>query len=237
MLIRLASKFAHFLCLTVLLFAAFGSAQAQIVYPAKFVCGHQVGSIQLLSNHADPKGYEELKPGNYATVINVTNLSVGTETFEYFVSINLKTTGPLLVGPVAPTTMTMFGTAKIGCPDIAAALNLVLPASLDLEGEAFEGMVLIPKALNSLDVQAVYTYANMDQFASRLALYLGPGDVVQSAEIDDEISQEEANVFGASGAGGLGLGASIDVERIVARRTDFIASSLVTEALKPTPNK
>lgn len=171
----------------------------------KFNCGFYPGSIPLLSDPNPIAVYEDFKPGNYATAINLFNLS--TETKDFFVYV-LKTNfaapgskfllGRLPIegigGPNSPNLM-------IGCRIITALIGLVSPATV-ANGAGVEGHLLIIPA----DIEE-------------------PGEL----QVDAFYSMASQN---ASAEGGLGLGASVDHERIEPVQLSNAAAAAMAESAK-----
>ncbi len=183
------------------------AAEAQTTISAwlpKFNCGFYPGSIPLLSETDPVATYEDFKPGNYATAINLFNLSTQTKTFFVYV---LKTNfaapgskfflGQLPVegigGPNSPNLM-------IGCKIITALIGLTSPAAV-ANGAGVEGHLLIIPAdpePGELQVDVFYTMASQD----------------------------------AGAEGGVGLGASVDHETIEAVQLTNLVAAAMAEGAK-----
>ncbi len=224
---RLILGLALALVLIVGVVPAFGQAVAQ-VYPVKFVCGYQIGDVPLLSDPSPltpPKPYEELKPGNYATLINIINTDFTTVNQSFTPAFVIEGVGPIssaLIRTLAP-----LATTKVGCPEILRTLTPFLPTAPI--GQVFEGYALFVTTPNDpLQIDVVYTYESKDAFKEHIVWGLGPDGTVPDGALNLLHSGFKfgnfPNIFdfpvidiGASGAGGLGLGASIDVERVLPR--------------------
>lgn len=208
-----------------LLLACAVAAQAQVTgYPGKIVCGFQPGNVPLLNDPtplipAHP--YENFKPGNYATVFNVLNLN-GNEEDVYF----LFAAGNTQHFRLSMVTIGAFTSVQFGCD----FFNRYLSSSLGLR---FEGM-LIPVAGNSnFVVDAVYTFESQNAFERHVIYEDGTSTWTFGQTLDEILAtfsppaSSSFVVEAASGAGGLGLGASIDVERL---EPVTIVSTIVEQA-------
>ncbi len=204
-----------FLPACMLALGAATTAQAQIIYPAKFVCGFETGLIPFLTGdntfQPGPDSYEMFKPGNYATVVNMWNrlniqqavLTAAVVTFEDAAGNVFSFAAPLPIQFIAP-----LGALRYHCGHIAAAIN-----------------ALLNPPDSAKDVDAVYTYAAEHGFA--LYLFLGSSGAFTGTNLQS-FAETLSTLFsrldfgeggpleaiGGAGAGGLGLGASIDVEPI-----------------------
>ena len=190
------------------------SAQAQLSgFPGKIICGYQQGNVPLLNDPnplTPPRPYENFKPGNYATTFNVQNLNATAQTVSFFLSLPdqpLVLVGVRAIGP--------FQSTAIGCADI---LNPFIPP---LVGQFVEGMLIPVMTNNAFVTIAAYTYESQNAF-ERHVVYTDDGEVlsVLNQTVSDILGPLNLFPFGiptaASGAGGLGLGASIDIERLEA---------------------
>jgi hypothetical protein len=90
--------------------------------PVKFVCGRQTPNFDLTAPAEPP-----VKPGNYATVINIENLTSNPDTgagipvaIRWIVSV-AGATSPMPGAPI--TGLAQFATADITCADIASAVK------------------------------------------------------------------------------------------------------------------
>lgn len=92
------------------------------VLPVKFVCGRQAPNFNLTAPAEPP-----VKPGNYATVINLENLTSNSDTGAGIpVAIRWNVSVPGLATPASGATITglgQFATADITCADIASAVK------------------------------------------------------------------------------------------------------------------
>ena len=220
------------------LFPALAGAQTSSVWFAKFVCGYQTGNVPLLNNPNPPidnTTYEELKPGNYATVVNIVNTSLNQETV--FVNAMVTTGDPVTTSlnfPVAAQPVLgllpapgIGSNMRVGCPAVVAAM-IANGAPPPTPGGIVEGHFVIFAGSGgaNLQVDAVYTFESQNAF-ERHVLWgsdeLGLTGIVRDlqtltlagilAPFDPKTFAEGLKDIAASGAGGLGLGASIDVER------------------------
>jgi hypothetical protein len=139
-----------------LLLSAVGTSSAQSnsaaqVIPVKFVCGTQRPNANFTAP-AEPA----VKPGNYATVINIEALSSVTNTSGAPEPTNIVWTVsmPGVTGaPGAPLTgLTQYATGDITCSDIATAVKNVATQGI------ITGYVnLGSNPVSALAVTAVYT--------------------------------------------------------------------------------
>lgn len=172
------------------------SLQQPVVYSAKFICGPQTKPATAIGQITT---FAPLQPGNYATALNVLPLLNNLPAIEVFVAMNGVPGNPL-VKQFTPSQA--FETFTLGCDEILKSL------AVTVNNEAYEGFLYITRMRPDLDVQAVYTYASRDVF--EFMEFRGvdkKGNVVINPEVG-------VTSIGGAGGGGLGLGASIDVERI-----------------------
>ena len=179
------------------------------LYLAKFVCGFQAGQTPPQINKGLGGGiplpnqflptYRGFQPGSYSTTLNVFNTSQSIARFSVFASIEGVATTP----NVATVSLGRFRTRQIGCEEIVNKVAPMIPGGL-LSGGLVEGFLYIQRTRQDLDAQAVYSYSSIDAFHE----FRGDDGLIGGT--------------GAAGAGGLGLGASVDVERITPVVTDNI---------------
>lgn len=224
---------------------AAAEAQTAYVWLPKIVCGYQTGNIPFLNDPSPSTIHEKFKPGNYATTVNVVNTRLNIETA--FVAVMATTQTPSVLAAVTQQSLAgllqfpgLGSNFEFGCPEMAMALGL--PA-----GAFFEGYALIVAQSGNpvFQVDAVQTYAAQNGFERHLLWasdFFGTTSIVWQllnptlplilSPIVGPILGELEN-FAASGAGGLGLGASIDVERceaveagfdVVVRMADVVAT-------------
>lgn len=177
------------------------SAITTNLYIAKFFCGFRAGQTppQInkglgggtpLPNQLSP-AFRGFQPGSYSTTLNIFNTGSATASFSVFASIDGVATTP----NVATVNLGTFRTRQLGCGEIASGLAPSVAGGL-INGDLVEGFLYIQRTKQDLDVQAVYSYTSIDAFHE----FRGDDGLVGGT--------------GAAGAGGLGLGASVDVERI-----------------------
>lgn len=167
-------------------------AAKPIVYAAKFVCGPQTTPATGIGQTVS---YAALQPGNYATALNVLPFVEDRLGIEVHASMDGNPLNPLVRR--FPFTRAL-NTYTVTCEDILDGFGV------SVSNEAYEGFLYIERSKPDLEVQAVYTYASRDQFSDWLGVDTN-GNVVENPEV---------NLISIGGAGGLGLGASIDVERV-----------------------
>ncbi len=206
------------LALTLLLSA---QAQAQLlplrpsfVYAAQFVCGYVQGATPPQANSPGatvPAPLpDDFQPGSYATALNLFNPSFrSVANIRMFASVADGGTTP--VGP--PITLAAFRTEKITCQDIVRDVARLIPGNL-ANGEVVEGFLYTTRPADDLEMQAVYTYSTKDGFKE----FLGVDDAGFVVPVAGREAETEFPLISIGGAGGLGLGGSIDVEKITPRK-------------------
>ena len=224
-------------------------AEAQLlraVYPVKVVCGFVEGNVPLLSSTPGqmPRGFESLKPGNYATTVNVFHAEPFSDTLvAFFRDVSNGTTVSL-----GSTSLGGFQSLDYTCPQIAQLLGATT---------AFDGWLLLFATDLNFEISPVYTYESQNAFWDRRFYQYGPGTpivqlgtpgihpnwfFVQRSALPNSIFPNNYAPIGTysgplgtvpapgpvpgptsgtgvitSAMGGLGLGASIDVERVPGR--------------------
>jgi hypothetical protein len=126
--------------LTLVMAAGSSYAQTQTVYPVKFVCGTQSPQSGTIAPAEPP-----VKPGNYATVINVESL-----VSDNLVAVNASLAGGSSVDLPSLSGLSAFTTKDITCADIEAAVK-------SSPGTFITGFVNLTAQRNPLSVTAVYT--------------------------------------------------------------------------------
>jgi hypothetical protein len=120
-------------------------------FSVKFVCGTQHPDPSLVAPSEPP-----VKPGNYATVINLQALTGNQSLLSTFVASKISTTfsgfGVVVQGPTH--NLFQFGTADITCADIDAALAGFNGVTPFLTGWV---TVLVATTATPFSVSAVYT--------------------------------------------------------------------------------
>lgn len=195
-------------------------AAAQLFsYPAKFVCGFELGDVRLLSDTSPLQlEYEQLKPGNYATLINLLNNTLTDQTVTAFL-VTQETNGQF---PGATFPLASFSTFRFGCPEIAAILGPIFP--VPLTGQVIEGYAVFVANTPNLRVDDVFTFESKDAFKEHLVWVLDEDGQIKAVNLVQggfklgpfppiELPFFPSDIA-ASGAGGLGVGASIDVEHV-----------------------
>lgn len=191
--------------------------QTAFFFPSKTVCGYQPGNVPLLNDpYPNPNPYyEHVKPGNYATTFNVLNYNLtGNQSVSFYWSAPGQPLAPLATLPSPIIT-----TIQFGCPEIAAFLGN------PNQGFFFEGYLIIVVPNANFKVSGVYTFESQNAFERHILWWLNPDGTVTRTQavhhdslseingpVADVVQPAEARDIAASGAGGLGLGASIDIE-------------------------
>lgn len=220
--------------------AAPAEGQTIHLFGCKVVCGFQPGNVRLLNDPGPFPAFtppEDLKPGNYATTCNIFNydISAGTQTVLPYLAV--EGGGLIFLGTV---TVGALNANAYGCRDIVASLPAPPP------GPVFEGYLTLFTFDPDFRVDSVHTFESQNAFERQLVWQYNPfgpiNILLQSLGLTlpritnpigfaGVLGRQEAT---ASGAGGLGLGASIDVEEV--RRIDInlgTASDEERERLPP----
>ncbi len=221
------------------------AASAQLfthVYPTKVVCGFKEGNIPPLSSFpgSPPREYEDLKPGNYATTVNVFHSELITNRLQAYIQLP---NGRLTL--LRPWDARSFVSEQFSCPEIAAALGLSV-------GSVFDGWLLLFSTSDDFQVSPVYTFESQNGFYDTQHWEVGPNFIAPlgpyainwfnpritgptfdpffppwpiffpagSPTPPPPSGQVTQRHVVAAGRGGLGLGASIDVETVEPRRLD-----------------
>ncbi|MEE8586902.1 MAG: hypothetical protein V3T83_18835, partial [Acidobacteriota bacterium] len=149
---------ARIVLLLAAMVAMTGFTQAQTLFTAyvtKFACGYKTGKVPLLSDpNLFPHVYENYKPGNYATSINVTNPNFAMHTVYAFASLP-GSNHP--VYRIEYLGIWSLGTEEIGCKAIAIATG-------NTGGKFFEGTVILYALGDVFKVRTAYTYSSRDAF-------------------------------------------------------------------------
>jgi len=199
--------------------AAPAEAQTIHLYACKVVCGYQPGNVRLLNDTGpvpSPPPFEDLKPGNYATTCNLFNHDLSAPSQPVFPYLAVEGGGLIFLGTV---NVGFLNANAYGCRDIVANLPFTPPG-------VFEGYLTLFTLDPDFDVKAVYTFESQNAFERQLLWQFNQfgafGLAFQSLGLTlPRITAPLApgGALGAqwataSGAGGLGLGASIDVEAV-----------------------
>jgi hypothetical protein len=233
MILRMKSllSFGLILVASIGVFSPVMAQDGEWVYSTKFVCGFQVGDIPLLSDEDPfPHAYEALKPGNYATTVNIFNATPFVQKLYPQISYKNKE-GKFVVIPLydAEVSIKPYQTPCVPCGDIVDAIRTYTGDVLS--GEAFEGIVFIRSKNQAWDVRTVNTYASQNAFERHLVWGLNQNGsiavvrtftpvLIPGGSVVFPINFQVFDIAG-SGAGGLGLGASIDVNYVDPRFVDF----------------
>jgi hypothetical protein len=196
-------------------------AEAQLteihLFTCKVVCGYQLGNVRLL-NDLRPlnQPYEDLKPGNYATTCNLYNYDIDAAEQTILPYLAVKGVPLFFLGAF---TIPALDAGALGCVDI---VNAITPPPT---GSAFEGYVTFYTFSPNIRVDGVTTYSSQNAFKEHIvwaidqlgqlfkvldSLGLTLGAITSAVNVASDVTSIE--FFAASGAGGLGLGASIDIE-------------------------
>jgi hypothetical protein len=214
-------------------------AQTLHLFPCKIVCGYELGNVRLL-NDTSPlnQPYEDLKPGNYATTCNLFNYDIQAATQTVFPYVAVEGAGLIFLGPVTVPALTNLA---YGCVDIITSLG-----NPPLNGIGFEGYLTFFTFDPDFHGDGVRTYSSQNAFERHVLWSYDPFGTIRLAfqvlnislplitaplpDIEGFLEQEGLT---ASGAGGLGLGASIDVEEV--RRIDIDLGVLTAEDRERLP--
>lgn len=200
-----------------------GSVEAQEIhlFPCKIVCGYQRGNVRLL-NDTSPlnQPYEDLKPGNYATTCNMFNYDLDATEQTVLPYVVVEGAPLIFLGPLSVPTLR---SNAFGCIDLIAVTGPPVPP-----GIAFEGYLTFFTFDPDITFEAIYTYSSQNAFEHHVLWSYNPFGIfgiafqtlglalgtVGSPLPDDTEGVLSTQFAAASGAGGLGLGASIDVEDV-----------------------
>jgi len=221
--------------LVLILVPAASQAQMANVWLPKFVCGYQTGNVPLLNNPNPPidlESYEEFKPGNYATTVNVFNADLASRTVLVYAQVTTESPSPSV--PVMTQVLSgLFETPgigsnlRVGCPAIVGAL-LASGIAVPMPGGLIEGHLVILEANGepNLQVDTVNTFESQNAFERQILWGQQIGNTNTTtisrnhhttlSPIRSPLPPQNwlnLQMIAASGSGGMGLGASIDVER------------------------
>ncbi len=163
-----------------------------VLYAAKFVCGPQ---LRAATGIGQTLRFAAVEPGHYATALNILPLINGSPSIDIYAAMEDSVVNPLVAHFSISGAYRMY---TVTCEEILASFGV------SVVDEAYEGFLYVERRQPDLEMQAVYTYASRDEFTDWLGVDQ-KGNVVANPEI---------GLKSIGGAGGLGLGASIDVERI-----------------------
>ena len=124
--------------------------QQSYVYPVKFVCGSITEPSDGMAGNEPP-----VKPGNYATAINIQNVFPETATLRYRASVARAVDPNVTTGPVSPPAsaeLEQYQAMEIDCPQIAGLLG----GTEFAQAQFLKGFVAIESDVD-LQVVAVYT--------------------------------------------------------------------------------
>lgn len=187
------------------------------LFTCKVVCGYELGNVRLL-NDTRPlsQPYENLKPGNYASVCNLYNYDISDPDQTILPYLAVKGVPLFFLGSF---TIPALDASAYGCIDIINALPPPPP-----NGTVFEGYLTFYTFSPNIRVDGVHTYSSQNAFDRHVVWaydafglfqiafeYLGL-DLTRITNVLDVVGLLEAEALAASGSGGLGLGASIDIE-------------------------
>ena len=175
--------------------------QPFFIYSAKFICGNQQSGT-VIGQSIDLPNRE---PGSYATGLNILNLDQTAPDIQVRAVLNDTNTSVLIR---SIQVQNKFMSTSVYCEEIndkLEAASLLPPPNND---DVLEGRLIIERYQRDLDVKATYTYAASDRFSTSIGVSNG------IAIPEPEYTGSFISAIG--GAGGLGLGASIDVESIQA---------------------
>lgn len=214
--------------------AAPAEAQTIHLFACKIVCGYELGNVRLLNDNSPlNQPYEDLKPGNYATTCNLFNYDISAPTQTVLPYVAVEGAGLIFLGPLTVQALT---TNAFGCIDILTGLG-----NPPLNGTVFEGYLTFFTFDPDFQVDGVRTFESQNAFEHHILWGYDPfGEIRVVFEVlgialpqiavplpEDFAAALENERLTASGAGGLGLGASIDVE--IVPRIDIDLSTLPAE--------
>jgi hypothetical protein len=172
-LVRILPPLAALLALTVAPTAAQVPANVQM-YAVKFLCG-------TADRPVSP--YRAVEPGNYGTIINVTNLSLAN------VSVNLQRSARVEgQQSVALPNGAPLQAGEVQTVDCGAIVQALAQRGFQADGRFVEGYVMlsyytnqVDPAILSLDVTAAYSYSGQkaDTGASLQVVHIEPRAMFQ----------------------------------------------------------
>ena len=219
-----------FVSAVALLAFGFAPAQAQVfnsIYPTKVACGFVPGNVPPLAGQQpfvgiQPNTDRDQEPGHYATIVNVLQTQFANNSVVAFF---VQDGQPGVGIPLNTAVLGAFRSLDVGCTDIAPFIGLG-------GGAPFEGWLVIAATQPTLEVSPVYTFESQNGFAEhRVHQVLQGGQRLQLLNVPPAnpfdlfvpggvafvlqlALQTQAGDVHVSGAGGLGVGASIDVETV-----------------------
>ena len=123
-----------------------------LVYPVKYLCGSIPGSGDFSAGQEPP-----VKPGNYATAINIQNVLDEEAPFSYWASVAFPDRDLGLVSPAASRDLGPRRATEIDCPQIVDLL-----AGTELADPQFVKGFLTVESELELEVVAVYTSEKLE---------------------------------------------------------------------------
>lgn len=145
------------------------------VYAVKFLCG------SVDARAASP--YRAVEPGNYGTIVNVTNLSLANVSVNLFRSVRVEG-----LQSVALPNETPIQGGQVQTVDCGAIVQALTQRGFPADGRFVEGYVMLSyytnqtdPALLSLDVTAAYSYSGQkaDTGASLQVVRIEPRSMFQ----------------------------------------------------------
>lgn len=163
------------------------------LYATKFVCGQQLNAGVQIGKTVT---YSALEPGVYSTALNI--LTLKRDAPDIGVHASMDGIAPVTVATQLSSDAA-FDTHTVTCDDILEAFNMKNPGR-----DAYEGFLYVRRQRPDLRIDSVYTYAS--QYEEEVLWGVTPnGNVVRNPEF---------NVTSVGGGKGVGLGASIDIQRV-----------------------
>ncbi len=163
------------------------------LYATKFVCGQQLNAGVQIGQDVT---YAALEPGVYSTALNI--LTLKRDAPGIAVRASMDGFAPVTVASQL-SSASAFDTHTLTCDEILDAFNAKQPGR-----DAYEGFLYLQRQRPDLRVDTVYTYASQDEEEVLWGV----------TEKGNVIRNPETNVISVGGGKGIGLGASIDIERV-----------------------
>lgn len=120
------------------------------IYAVKFVCGRQAPASTDTTLPSEPP----VKPGNYATKINVERLSPGAPTPVAVWNVSIADDG---VSGSAPIVLAQLHTVDFTCADIVRRASTLFPNGAPEFINGYVNIIANPSPIVALAVTAVYT--------------------------------------------------------------------------------
>lgn len=224
MFVRLAQYALLFTLLTAAS-PALWAQTANTLFPIKFVCGHSAGTVPSQRTGAAPNSlFRILQAGNYSTAVNILHNQLTADVVSFFAIAEGYNGVPV----INQLNMAAFESTTVICPEIQGAFGISAETEV-------EGWLIMAASSPDFSVEVVYTYANYERFIDHryrqvtgpsvpfFTLFpqgpedttlITPGLPIVPLPVATPANPSGDYAVAGSGAGGAGIGASIDVEKV-----------------------